>query len=464
MPAGTRSAIAMLTDFFVADDIEATARRMGFVQRTSKITGKLFLALVTFGTWSEGKTTLAQLAAKSTQLRQPVEVSPEAIHQRMNKKAIAFLQDMLRQVLGKLQALTPVGDDGLFAAFTKVYLADSTGFALPDALHQTFPGAGGSAAKAGAKIQAVWDYKSSLFDHFALTPWNIPDQRYVDTVVALAQKGVLFLFDLGYFKIQALARLATVGAYFCCRLNHQTNIYETVAGRVEPVQLAAFLRTVAPDLLLLEKAIFIGEKAQIASRLIAVRMPEAVVNTRRRIARKNAKKKGYTPSQAHLSLLAWNLFITNVSATIWPVDMVPKVYPIRWQIELIFKSWKSYLHLATLTTTKEDSTLCYLYGRMLRILLNYALCPQARATLWLKCQRELSLLKFVRHFQALAASWLQAIFQSACELYRFLQRACMTAARLAAKAVRKRRTTAQILQDNSRSLRESQAFSAVVNA
>ena len=101
---------------------------------------------------------------------------------------------------------------------------------------------------------------------------------------------------------------------------------------------------------------------------------------------------------------------------------------------------------------------------MLRILLHYALCPQARAPLRLKGQRELSLLKFVRHFQALAASWLQAIFQSACELYYFLQRACMTAARLAAKAIRKRRTTAQILQDDSRSSRESQAFSAVVNA
>jgi len=207
-------------------------------------------------------------------------------------------------------------------------------------------------------------------------------------------------------------------------------MYETVAGRVEPVPLAAFLRTVAPDLLLLEQAIFIGEQAQSASRLIAVRMPEAVVNTRRSIARKNAKKKGDTPSQAHLSRLAWNLFITNVSATLWPMALVPKVSPIRWHIELIFKSWKSSLHVATLTTTKEDSTLCSLYGRMLRILLNSALCPQARATLWLKCQRELSLLKFVRHFQALAASWLHAIFQSACALCRFLQRACMTAARL----------------------------------
>ena len=184
MSACTRSAVSMLTDFFASDDIEATARRTGFVKRTSKITGKLFLALVTFGAWSEAKTTLAQLAAKITQLDKRVEVAPEAIHQRMNKKAIAFLQDMIRQALAKVQSLEHVCDDGLFTCFTKVYLADSTGFALPDSLHALFPGSGGSATTAGAKIQAVWDYKTSVFAHFALTPWNIPDQKYIDTVVA----------------------------------------------------------------------------------------------------------------------------------------------------------------------------------------------------------------------------------------------------------------------------------------
>ena len=136
--------------------------------------------------------------------------------------------------------------------------------------------------------QAVWDDTSSLFEHVALTSGNIPAPRDVDTVVALAQKGIVFLFDLGYCKIQAFVPLATAGAYFCWRLTHQTNMDETVAGRVEPVPLAVFLGTVAPDLLRLAQAIFIGEKEQIASRLLAVRMPEAVVNTRRKIAQKNA--------------------------------------------------------------------------------------------------------------------------------------------------------------------------------
>jgi len=173
----TPHALSMLTAFFSSDAIETTARRTGFVKRASKITGKIFLALVTFGSWSDAKTTFAQLAAKVTQVDEHVQVSPEAIHQRMNKPALAFLQDMLRQALAKVQAVEKVCEDGLFTFFTKVYLADSTGFGLPDSLKDTFPGSGGSAAKAGAKIQAVWDYKSSVFGHFALTPWNIPDQK-----------------------------------------------------------------------------------------------------------------------------------------------------------------------------------------------------------------------------------------------------------------------------------------------
>jgi hypothetical protein len=180
--------------------------------------------------------------------------------------------------------------------------------------------------------------------------------------------------------------------------------------------------------------------------------------------KRRPRKKGYTPSKAHLALLAWNLFITNVPHTIWKTPTIRKVYPIRWQVELIFKSWKSYLHLASIKTKKVNPTLCYLYGRMLLVLLNYALCPQVRATLWVKKQRELSVLKLVRHFQALADRWMHAIFPSEFVLRRFLQRTCATAERLVAKASRKRHTTAQILRESLAKQDEAIALMEAVNA
>jgi hypothetical protein len=160
-----------------------------------------------------------------------------------------------------------------------------------------------------------------------------------------------------------------------------------------------------------------------------------------------AKQRGYTPSQAYLTLLAWNLFITNVPPTVWPPQTVALAYSLRWQVELVFKSWKSHLPLATLTTTTKNSTLCYLYGRMLLILFTYALCPTLRTTVWQKQQREVSLLKLVRHCQAGAEPWLQALLQTPLQLSAFLSRACAAAERLVRKAVRKRRTSAQRLRE-----------------
>jgi Transposase DDE domain len=271
------------------------------------------------------------------------EHANSSITSRLNKSAFAFLKELISQALAKVQTLEHVCDEGLFPTFTKVYRAASTGFALPNSLRDLFPGSGGSATKVGAKIQAVWDYKSSVFAHFVLTPWNIPDQKYIDSVVALGQKGALFLFDLGYFKVQAFARIVDAGAYFLSRLNHQTTLLHMTAGRLQPLALASLLTTVAAPGC--ATAIFLGAKEQVACRLLASRVPESIVNKRRRNANQQAKKTGYTPSKAHLTFLAWNLFLTNVPHTIWKMEAVFKAYPLRWQIELIFKSWKSYLHV-----------------------------------------------------------------------------------------------------------------------
>jgi hypothetical protein len=440
------SAVTKLTEFFSADQIEASARRTKFVQRTSKITGQLFLALMTFGRWSAPKTTVPQLVAKAAQLDVPVEITPEALQQRMTIRAVAFLRDLLQTAFAKLHTRATLCEDGLFAPFADVYIADSTGFALPESLQKEFPGAGGSGSKAGAKIQLVWEYKSHTFAHFALGPWNVPDNTYVETVVELAHPQSLFVFDLGYFKLAAFAKIAAAHAYFLSRLNHQTTLREVGGGRTQVLALAQSLAHETRPVL--EKVVVLGARDRVAARLIAVRMPEAIVNERRRQAHAVAKRRGYTPSQAHLTLMAWNLFITNVPASIWPPQTVGVVYSFRWQVELVFKAWKSGLHLAVVTTTTKHSTLCYLYGRMILILITSALSSPLRASVWQQQHRELSLLKLVRHFQSSAEQWFHVLFQSAQQLRAFLIRTCATAERLVRKAMRHRRTSAQRLRDH----------------
>jgi hypothetical protein len=142
----------------------------------------LVLAVVTLGRWSAPNTPVPQLAAKAAQLDVPVEITPEALQQRMTARAVALLRDLLQIAFAKLHTGETECEDGRFAAFGRVHIADSTGFALPESLTAEFPGAGGRGSQAGAKIQLVWEYKRHTF-HLALLPWNVPDNMYVETVV-----------------------------------------------------------------------------------------------------------------------------------------------------------------------------------------------------------------------------------------------------------------------------------------
>lgn len=261
----------------------------------------------------------------------------------MNPRALAVLRELIQTAFAKFHTPDTVCDAALCTPFPQVSIADSTGFSLPASLCEAFPGPGGSASPAGAKLPLVWDYKSSPCAHFALGPGKLPDSKYVGTVVSLAGKGAWVLFDLGYFKLAAFARIAAAQAYFLRRLQQQATLWEAGAGQVRPVALGRCLQTEHRPLL--EKPVFLGAQERVAARLIAVRMPAAVVNKRRRQARRQAKKRGATPSQAPLSLFAWNLFITTVPGTVWTPQTVCTAYALRWQVELVFKSWKSHLSL-----------------------------------------------------------------------------------------------------------------------
>jgi hypothetical protein len=177
------STIARRPEVFATDQLEASARRTQVVQGASKITGKLFLALVTLGRWSTPKTSVAQGAAKAAQLEQPVAVTPEAEQQRRNERAVAFLRDLLQTAFPQLPTVDTRCDEARFAPFARVHIAARTGLELPASLPEQFPGAGGSGSKAGAKMPLGGEDKSPPFDHLAFVPWKVPAKKEVATVV-----------------------------------------------------------------------------------------------------------------------------------------------------------------------------------------------------------------------------------------------------------------------------------------
>jgi hypothetical protein len=154
-----------------------------------------------------------------------------------------------------------------------------------------------------------------------------------------------------------------------------------------PVDLLTWLQgETAP---LSERSLLVGSARPVPCRIIAVRLPQEVVDRRRQRAQDNARRKGRTLSARHLALLAWNIFLTNVPATLLNAEQVAHLYPVRWQVELVFKLWKSEFALDRVAGRRRERVLCELYAKLIgAVLLGFLSAPQR-----LTAEAELSLIK-----------------------------------------------------------------------
>ena len=82
-----------------------------------------------------------------------------------------------------------------------------------------------------------------------------------------------------------------------------------------------------------------------ACRLLAVRLSPEIVEERRWQLRDKVLKKDRTVSAISLAWLEWSIYITNVPPEWRSLEQVFLIYRLRWQIELLFKLWKSECQL-----------------------------------------------------------------------------------------------------------------------
>ena len=111
----------------------------------------------------------------------------------------------------------------------------------------------------------------------------------------------------------------------------------------------------------------VGKGGRVAARLLARRVPQEVAEQRRRQIRAAAKDKGRAPAKGALALAAWNVLITNASTALLSLEEALVLMRLRWQIELLFKLWKSHGKVAQWRTAKPARILCEVYAKLLAL-------------------------------------------------------------------------------------------------
>ncbi len=417
---------------FFTQTAEAIARKTEFVQRKSKMSGALFLQSVVFGFEEQPDACLTDLIETSEDLG--VAISKQGLQGRI-QTAVPFLQEMFEQAVRLFRHELPL-DLAVLKQFAGLFITDSTVVALPEALRDEFAGCGGSGAEAAVKLQLTFELLYGAIEAVEFEAGRSPDQVYTGQVRRI-QPGALYLSDLGYFVVKRFQQIDQQRAYFLSRLDLQTAVFDSQTG--ERLDLLAWLREQTQTYW--ETEWLVGVREQLRCRVVVVQLPQEVADRRRQKAQENARRKGRTLSPHHLELLGWNIYITNVPVTLLTLQQVLVMYSVRWQVELIFKVWKSQCALDRVAGRHRERILTELYAKLIGVVVTHFLIAPFRSV-----KRELSAVKvqhLVRRYALRLALSLTSLEQLITVLDKLITRCLKSALK---DKRRKRPTTLRKLQ------------------
>ncbi|WHY15782.1 IS4 family transposase [Peribacillus frigoritolerans] len=414
--------------------LQETAKQMGFVQRSSKYQAAELIALYVWLSQEVASTSLTQLCSR-LDASTGVLMSPEGLNQCFNPAAVTFLREVFTSLLTQKLSLNQSLSSDMISTFKRIRILDATVFQLPDSFATNYQGSGGSSNTAGVKIQLEYDLLSGQFLNVQLGPGKNNDKTYGTICLETVEKGDLCLRDLGYFDLGDLQAIHDKDAYYISRLKLNTRIYiknpepeffnnGTIKKQTEYIKLdmAQIMSGLTPGETMEIPEAYIGQNQKLPARVIIHRLTDDQTQTRLINQAIREKKKGIVMKEKSKHLMGMNVYITNSSPEEVPTDYVHSLYSLRWQIEILFKTWKSFFEIDECKTIKKERLECHLYGQLIGILLCSSTMFQMRQLLLEKKNQELSEYKAIYMIKDYFPLLFQAIAIGSEQLLKILHR------------------------------------------
>ena len=339
---------------------DLAAQDTKFIQRKRGFSGAEFVRALVFGWIENSQATIEHLAEE-------LSVTASALQQRMTQRSVALLRTLLEKACGFYLAAVAEKTE-LTSRFSQIYVEDCTSIALLSSLQQEFPGCGGAEVGQGAAGMKILVRTEVTTGAMSVVKWasgrehDLNLSREAEDVPA----GSLHLMDMGFWCPERLNRLKNQGVSWISRVPAGT----TLSAEGQPREdVADFLFRQQTDRV--DQQVLLGENA-FSFRLVAVRCPEHITNERKRKLRQKSNKRGRQPSQRQLRLCEWLVLVTSLSAAEFSIAELWTLYRVRWQIELVFKRWKSLMGLdKSRARTNGYRQLTELYAKLLGCLVTH---------------------------------------------------------------------------------------------
>ena len=346
----------------LGEQVEVLARESGFIQRQVTVTGRGFVQAMVMSFPGKRSPSYSEISQSASSLGMPM--SAQGIEQRLNERCAQFMKAVVEMALKeKVSGLTKSAFP-ILEKFNGVHLRDSTTIGLPASLKGVWRGTGNQNAEtAGLKLQVSWDYSHGALDGLVFQDGCCQDQTSAYQSLELPA-GALHLGDLGYFSLEKLARDHEKGVFWITRWKFRTTIWDTPEHVLDLVACLSQQTESQLDL-----PVQVGGKQQLACRLLASRVPQEVADQRRQRIRDTYRKHGRQPSEKMLQLAEWTLVLTNVPVTLLSLPDALLLLRVRWQIELLFKLWKTYLAIDQCNSQNPWRILTEIYAKLLTALL-----------------------------------------------------------------------------------------------